>query len=296
MATIRMPVQPPGTQRDSLKLPGSSKGTHMIAEKWEHPLIHTTNRRFNRRRFLLAAGAVATLTAFPESRNALAANAQTPVVSSATGNDDAVSLLDNAAKAMAELKTFHFDVETTRGESSAMGLKLKKISGDVRRPSDFQTEVSVDIPFGSIDVRAVGLNGSYYIQDPLSKDGTWRTFGAGTDILALINPDVIILMAVRALSDAKIDGTEKYDGVEAQRVVGSVDFKTVAQKLGGDASGLNDQLAQGPVPVTIWIDPDKLILGIEIDGPLLAVEGDNVIRLVSFSAFNEPVTIEAPPV
>ncbi len=271
----------------------------MNSEKWEHPLIHTTTRRFNRRRFVLVAGTVASVAAFPDSRNALAANAQTPatpVISNASGDDDAVNLLDSAARAMAALETFHFDVETTRGESSAMGLNLKKISGDVRRPLDFQTEVSVDIPFGSIDVRAVGLNGTYYIEDPLSKDGTWRTFSAGTDILALVNPDVIILTAVKALSDAKIDGSEKYDGVEARRVIGSVDFKTVAGKLGGDASALNDQLAMGPIPVTIWIDSDKLILGIEIDGPLLAAESDNVVRLVSFSAFNEPVTIETPPV
>ena len=113
--------------------------------------------------------------------------------------------------------------------------------------------------------------------------------------MALVNPDVIILMAVRLISNAKIDGSEKFNGTEAQRVVGEVDFQRVAGELGGDASTLADQLAQGPIPVTVWIDADNLILGMEIDGPLLAAESDAVVRLVSFSAFDEPVTIEAPP-
>ena len=285
--------------------PDSSKGRFMKTEHWQHPLIRTatTNRRLNRRLFVLGAGSAAAVVAFPGARSALAASAQgtpstttTTAGSGITGDEDAVKLLNAAVKAMAALKTFHFDVETTRGESSAMGLNLKQISGDVQRPLDFQTDVSVEIPFGSISIRAIGVNGTFYIQDPLSKTESWKTFNASSDILALVNPDVIILMAVNLIAGAKIDGSEKFDGVEAQRITGTVDFKTVAQKLGGNATALTDQLAQGPIPVTTWVSKDNMILGIEIDGPLLAAEADNVVRLISFSAFNEPVTIEAPKV
>lgn len=285
--------------------PDSSKGRLMKTEQWQHPLIRTTtNRRLSRRLFVLGAGSAAAVAAFPGTRSTMAASATqqgTPAPtalpgSGITGDEDAVKLLNTAAQAMGALKSFHFDVETTRGESSAMGLNLKKISGDVQRPLDFQTDISVDIPFGSITVRAVGVNGKFYIQDPFSKTESWKTFNASSDILALVNPDVIILMAVNLISDAKIDGSEKFDGVEAQRITGNVDFKSVAQKLGGGATALTDQLAQGPIPVTTWVSKDNMILGIEIDGPLLAAEADNVVRLVSFSAFNQPVTIEAPKI
>ncbi|HWV36755.1 MAG TPA: LppX_LprAFG lipoprotein [Thermomicrobiales bacterium] len=264
----------------------------MHEENWQHPLIRTTRRRMNRRLFLVGAGSAAVAVAMAGQGAAMGQDA-TPQVD-VTGDEDAVKLLDASAKAMAALQTFHFDVETTRGESSAMGLNLKRISGDVRRPADFQAEVSVDVPFGSITVRAIGINGTFYIEDPFSQEGGWRTFSAGSDIMALVNPDIIILMAVRLLSNAKIDGSEKFNGTDAQRVVGEVDFQRVAGELGGDASGLADQLAQGPIPVTVWIDADNLILGMEIDGPLLAAESDAVVRLVSFSAFDEPVEIDAP--
>ena len=44
----------------------------------------------------------------------------------------------------------------------------------------------------------------------------------------------------------------------------------------------------------MWVNEENLILGIEFVGAVLATEDANVTRLITFSAFNEPVEIEAP--
>ncbi|HEU0166102.1 MAG TPA: LppX_LprAFG lipoprotein [Thermomicrobiales bacterium] len=272
-------------------------------ETWHHPLIRKADSRVTRRRLILGATGAVALVTFPGQLGQVAAQDATPSpvatpTFSPTGDADATALLISAAEAMAALSTFHFDLETVSGDSSVMGLDVQKVTGDVKRPLDFQAEATVKVPFGSLTVKAVGLDGQFYIQNPLASDQKWTALDGGSDLIAVVNPDVIILFAVRLLQDAKIDGSEKYAGVETTRVTGEVDFQKVAETVlgtSGSSGGVTSQIAQGPVPLIIWISHDNLIQAIEIDGPLLAQEGADVTRLVSFDSFNDPVDIEMPP-
>jgi hypothetical protein len=271
-------------------------------ETWHHPLIRKADSRVTRRRLIFGAtGAVAMVSLTGQLARVSAQDATpSPVATppfSPTGDADATALLISAAEAMAALSTFHFDLETVSGNSKVMGLDLQKVTGDVKRPLDFQAEASVKVPFGALTVKAVGLDGKFYIENPLSSDQKWTSLGAGSDIIAVVNPDLIILFAVRLLQNAKVDGTEKYAGVETTRITGDVDFQKVAETVigsSGPSGGVTSQIAKGPVPLIIWISHDNLIQAIEIDGPLLAQEGTDVTRVITFDSFNAPVTIEAP--
>lgn len=216
-----------------------------------------------------------------------------------SGASDAVTLLNEAAGAMTKLDTFAFDLITTQGETTILeGFTLEEVRGVVRRPNDFQTTVTVSLPFASLDLTAVSLDNEVWIELPQLGDaaGGWTSLGSSEGVVSLLNPDVLILQSVRYIDDATIDREDTVDGVDVTMVTGTVDFHGIASRLGGDQQGLADQIAEGPVTVDIAIDGDRLIRKIGIVGPILSSESDDVVREVTFSGFNEPVEIEQPNV
>lgn len=248
------------------------------------------------RRTVLAGTAALALTGGSLSR--ATAQEGTPAATP-TGDEEAVQLLTDAATTMTQLDTFAFEVVTARGETTILeGLTLQEISGVVRRPTDFETTVTAEVPFASIDLTAVSLDGEVWINIPTvgENPGGWQSLGRTNGLLSLLNPDVLILEAVPYIHDATIDRTGDIDGVEVTYVAGTVDFQSIAQQVVGTEAALPTEIAEGPVGVTIAIDPDTRIREIEIIGPLLSSEDNNVIRLVTFSAFNEPVEIQEPEV
>lgn len=270
-------------------------------DRWFHPLITTIDPRLNRRRLFAigSGGLAATVVARPRLR-VVAAQEATPrataIADLLTGEPDAVALLRQAAQVMADLDTFGFEIETTRGQSTIFqGLEVDAITGAVRRPVDFTATVSVGLPVGSIDVTAIGIDGKAYIQDPLS-DGAWTQLAGTEQLVVLVNPDTLILASIGLIQEAKIDGNEKVDGVQTTLVAGTLDLAASADKLSGGQFQLPDQVSSEPLDLLIWIDDQKRVVEIEIDGPLLVSESEDVIRDVRFFEFNEPVDIQAPAV
>lgn len=250
----------------------------------------------NRRRLFLVGG-----TGLAAAMTGVSlVSAQTPAadpVTDATGEDDAVALLERAATAMAALETFGFQIQTVAGETNIMGLlTINDITGAVRRPLDFTATIEVGSPIGNIDITAVGTDGSAWIQNPLS-DGEWITLAEmGGDLLTIINPDSLILASIGLIQNATLDGTERIDGQEATRIAGTIDLAGTAESILGNSDDVPTELATEPLDVLVWIDENDRVLEIELAGPVLASEADDVIRSVSFFDFDEPVEIEEPPV
>lgn len=264
---------------------------------WEHPLIRTFERPFNRR--ALFAGAVG-LTAGSALRLVVAQESSVAPATPETeieGEDDAVALLESAARAMAALKTFGFELTTSRGVSTIFqGLDLKGVEGGVRRPMDIQATVTVGLPIGEISVTAIGVDGEFWVQDPLS-DGEWVSLGRDNQIQALINPDQLLLLAVRLVQDAEVTGTEKVGGVDTTLVEGTVDFYAMLQSaLGSTEAGsmFEQSLVKGPKDVAFWIDEQDRVVEAEIRGPIFTTESDDVVRSLELFDFDEPVEIEVP--
>jgi hypothetical protein len=257
-----------------------------------HPLMDRIQRPMSRRAMLAgASGVIAT------RMTGMSATAQTPVASpeiQIEGETDAVELLNRSAETLAGFETFAFEMETVQGSSTVMqGFELKSVTGVVRRPLDLQAEVEVGTPLGSLSIGAVSLDGIFYVQDPLS-DGAWMEIGQVGELQTVINPDVLILLAVRLVQDARITGTENVDGSPTTVVEGTVDFSGLLDDAGQAESEAAAFLSDEPVDVMFWIDDEDRILEVEMLGPILASESDDVVRVISLFEFNEPVEIEAP--
>jgi hypothetical protein len=263
-------------------------------------LMPSGSRRFSRR-VLVCGVAAAAMT--PSLRTIAAHEGHGTPEASGTpataveGEAEAVVLLEAAAETLAALETFGFELATTRGASTILeGFELKGVAGVVRRPLDVEAEVTVGLPIGEITITAVGLDGQFWVQDPLS-DGEWMSFGGDPQIQSLINPTVLVTNAVRLVQDAQIVGTEEVEGVETTVVEGTVDFFSSLVSIAtpvAEAESLQQFLAEGARDVTFWFDEENRVVEIEIRGPIFATESDDVVREIRFFDFNEPVQIEVP--
>lgn len=255
--------------------------------------LDPTAMRLNRRRFAALAAASVASVAVGDVAFAQATPAATP-----SGAGDAVALLKNALATMAKLKTFHFELDIPTGSATILqGFQIKSITGDVRRPYDFKTDISVSIPLGSLDLTVIGLNGQIWLENPLAEGGKWSelTKGSGVNtqsITTFVNPDVLILQAVHFVQDAKIAGHEKVGGVQTTRVDGTVSLAGLARMKG--AENAPAEISTAPIPVSIWIDKDNRIQEIELAGQILTSESTDVIHDITFSNFDKPVDIQKP--
>ncbi|MEJ7902121.1 MAG: LppX_LprAFG lipoprotein [Thermomicrobiales bacterium] len=274
-------------------------------DRWFHPLIARADPLVSRRRLLLLSGSGLALAASARPELRLVA-AQTPeatpnapatlIQDQITGDDDAVALLRESAAAMAALQSFRFEIDTVRGESTIFqGLSVDLIEGAVRRPYDFTATVTVGLPIGELEVTAIGLDGTAWVEDPINA-GEWLALEGGEDIIALVNPDTLILSSIGLIQDATIDGTEQVDGDETTVVAGFVDFAATAAQLTGSVVSLPTEVSDEPLPVLIWINEAGQVVEIEIAGPILASESSDVVRAVRFFEFDGPIDIERPKI
>lgn len=237
------------------------------ADTWFHPLITPYNpRRLGRRRLLMiGGGGLAAAMAAPRLTLVAAQDMASPEATGdfeVTGEDDAVAMLRQAAQVMADLETFSFEIATISGETSIFGmLTLESIEGSVRRPLDFTATVDVSTPIGSMSVTAVGIDGSAWIQNPLS-DGEWISFTEVGDIAAIVNPDSLILGSINVIQDATIEGSDTIDGVEALRIAGTVDISEMADRVTADTGELPAELSTEPLGIMIWLDDEHHVLEI----------------------------------
>jgi hypothetical protein len=274
-------------------MPGLLKGD----TEWSHPLItRPDSKNFSRRHLIgISGGTIAGLTLLPSLNSVAAQSTPEAPDSEITGDADAVDLLHTAVQAMTELETFHFFIETTSGETKIMDiLEIGEIEGDVRRPYDFQTTVQANLFLGNIEITAVGIDGKIQIEDPTSTTGAWIDLGTDAATLSLLNPDYLFLSAVGILQEAALAGDEDFEGESARKVTGLVSFPDVTDEINTEEFPLPTELSTEPVEVTVWINESNLILGVEFLGAVLESESADVARLITFSAFNEPVEIEQP--
>jgi len=210
---------------------------------------------------------------------------------------DAAALLKRSAGTMAKLDSFHFALTTPRGKTLFMeNLELSGVEGDVLRPDSFRATATAKAAIISLDVRVVGIGTRLWVTDPTAQQETYievdlaeqgAALGSITD---LINPDRVLLEAVKLIEQPTIVDEDDLDGVHTTLVEGTFDLG----KVGLQGTPIPGLKTGDPLPVTIWIDDEGRVRRMELDGPLTDAEAPNVTRRLELSAFDDPVEITPP--
>ncbi len=194
-------------------------------------------------------------------------------------------LLRRSGEATSQLDTFHFRLEHNDGGSTPFSdtLAVTEAEGDVVSPDSVSISVSGTFS-GMFAMRSslITIGDESYMTNPLS--GDWEEVAAEVSPLGFFDPQQGIGAMMTDLRNPEL--VSKSDN--EFRIEGDLDVVALRPLLGDAAQG-------GTVRVEVTLDMDTLYMKkAVIEGQATANEPDGVVRTVTMSQFNEPISISAP--
>ncbi|MEE8422560.1 MAG: LppX_LprAFG lipoprotein [Dehalococcoidia bacterium] len=197
---------------------------------------------------------------------------------------DAVALLAAAADRTEQVQSFHFVLEHERGSTEIVrGVKMKRAEGDVAGGEQLRVDIEGSVGPLNINLGIVILEHESWITNPLT--GRWER--EDISITELFDPATGVTALIRAVTEPRVTGSDRIDGVQTYRVEATVDSGAV--RLFGDPQ------AGKALRAKVWIGvDDPLIHRIELEGPLRRGERDDLLRRITLSRFDSDPEIVAP--
>jgi hypothetical protein len=205
---------------------------------------------------------------------------------------DATALLEASAAAMAAVDSFHFVITTENGSAViADRVELQRIEGDYQRPARLHVTATATAGFLPVTVDLIVIGDQIWYSDPLRRN-QYITLEVDRpqqqEILVNFDPEAVLLAAVEYVTDPVVIGPEEVEGVPATLIEGSVDLSPIAATF--PDIGINEE----PLLIRLWLNEADLLVRLQIVGPIVRSEPPGIIHQLDLSAFNEPVSIEAP--
>lgn len=208
--------------------------------------------------------------------------------SGSTQSVDAKKVVADAVPAMQALKSFHLVYEVAKPETAkpAQGLEVAKITGDVTADGKMQAAIDVLQNGIPLQVNFVAVGDIHYIQDPTSQ--RWQGVPAAMSPVGKLDLSMGAVQILQKIDKLEYVDSQDVGGVKTYHLKGSVSPTEVAGIVGAVT-------ATTPFAGQIWIGlDDHLVRRIQIAGAATQGEDPKTVRTIDLSAFDKPLTIEAP--
>ncbi|MBI5877142.1 MAG: LppX_LprAFG lipoprotein [Chloroflexi bacterium] len=202
----------------------------------------------------------------------------------------AAQIAERAADKMAAVRSFHFAIEVSgqRKTIDPLGqLVLRRASGDVLRPDRAQSVIRVTLPGINVDVKAVGIGMKQWLTNPLT--GRWEEApaGWGYNPAVLFDANAGLATLLKRVEGLSRGADESLDGKSHYRLTGSL--------AGTDVAPMTAYMVTGAqVSFTLWVGADDFMLRKVHLTERESATADPTEWDIILSAFDQPVTIEAP--
>ena len=198
---------------------------------------------------------------------------------------DPAALLERAAIRMEGVAAFRFELDHANGTSEiVLGIQMEHAEGAVAGPDRLEVEVKGKFLSLNVEVGVVILPDESFLRSPIT--GNWERENVNID--AFFDPADGVTALMRTIEGAVVAGTERIDGIEVVRLRASID--TGELTLFGE-----DTLAGETVDAEVWIGlDDPLVYRLELEGPVLFSDNEDIRRRLDLSDFDGDIVIEAP--
>ena len=200
---------------------------------------------------------------------------------------DPQDILRRSGEAMQGLQSLHYRLGHESGKTEFLpGFAIDQAEADIISPD------KISMSFSGVYVEAFAVRGSIitigdesYMTNPLT--GGWESVDADITPLGFFSPTRGIASMLSSVQRARLLEDEG-EGQTVYRIGGEVEVEALAPLLG---QTLEDSTAR----VELTIDSVSLyLLQARVMGRVTPADDEDSVRVVTLSAFNEPITIEAP--
>ena len=198
-------------------------------------------------------------------------------------------VLNEAAEALLGLETLAFTLGHESGNIPLMpGVIANELSGIVAMPDELRVQIKgeVEVFRAYLELTVVRTEGIYYLTDPLT--GDWRIVDESAVPFNLTSVGITLGNIMKVMTNTAYAG-DGYEG-DTIRITG----KVLSQQL----DGLIPFAGEGyEVDLEVWIrKADSLPEKARIQGQVVDSDAASYVRILTLYGFNEPVTIEKPPI
>ncbi len=214
----------------------------------------------------------------------------TPVPPTPTPLPDAKTIAKNSAEKLVAVNSLHFIIEIKQGRVDLyQGITLKKADGDFLRPDRFQAKLRIGIMAGQADAETIGVGNDEWLKaPPLFTQWLLLPPDVGFKPDVLFDKDKGLGATASKLNDLKLAGSETIDGVDSWHLAGTVPGPDIAH-LTANTLGKNEVLFD------MWVSKaDSLVRQVTFKEAGNADPKTASSWLITFSKFNEPVTVNKP--
>ena len=198
-------------------------------------------------------------------------------------------LLEASAIKMAALGSLSFTLTHESGATPLMtGVVMNEMTGEVLLPGKFKVRVEADAAgITALRIDLLAADGKVHMTDPISQK--WWEIGFQNIPFDFTNLGETLAEILRAI-EAPVRGEhESVDGRDSLRLSGTVSSSDLGKLIPNAAADLE-------VGLEVWVrEDDRLLAQARISGPVAPMDPPEVVRLLTFYAFDAPVEITPPP-
>ena len=213
------------------------------------------------------------------------APAPTPVLT-------AEQIAQRSAERTAQINSFHFTIDLA-GRPKTIDplatLVLRHADGDVVRPDRAQSKIKVGLSGLIIEVQAIGIGSKQWLTNPLSQRWETAPENWGYNPALLFDAQKGIAKLLRRVAGRTRIADESLDGKPHYRLSGKIESRDVAPMTAYMVTGSD-------VSFTLWVGTDDFLLRKVHITEREGVDADPTEWDIVLSAFDNPVSIQPPPV
>ena len=165
---------------------------------------------------------------------------------------------------------------------------MNEIEGAVDLPDKFSVDIKAEATVfrAFIEIKVIGIGDTVHMTDPIS--GNWREISPGVLPFNFANLGGTLGGIMTSIQEPMEEASESIDGQRTVHIKGTVTSRDLSALIPNAANNME-------VGLEVWIqERDAFLIRARIEAPVVPSDAPDVVRILTFSNFNEPVTVEPP--
>ena len=211
-------------------------------------------------------------------------------IPTATQTPTPAKILEISAQKVSALETLSFKLVHESGSTPLMeGVLIKNITGNVVVNKAFEVQIDAEaLGITALRINILATNGRVHMTDPISQK--WREIDSQDTLFDFTNLGDTLAQILRTIKSPKQTDGESLKNDSYLQLSGTILSENLQPLIPGAADNLE-------VRLEIVIRSDDFVLTqARISGPVTSTDPEEIVRILSFYNFNEPMEIRTPPI
>src|SRR5262245_6631131 len=201
----------------------------------------------------------------------------------------AAEIVTRAGDSLNTSQSFHFSYKNEGGGAPIFNnLTLNTADGDFAKPDKLRVKINANYGSSVVESEFIALGEQGYISNPLTRE--WQKVPGAVSAGTVFDPQTGVTAILKKMKNPTRQADETIDGVATYHIQGEVDAGDLSSYTGGKP------LTGTALKTDIWVgQQDFRIRQVRIPGKIAEEDPAGIIRTIKLSAYDQPVTIQAPP-